>query len=127
MRLIPTKGFLVCRELSSNQKTASGLILPKDRDKDVTDVGVAIVEEYTPTEDKCLDIVKGSVIVYRGFLRFAGQLGELYGEERGCDVFLLHHDDVLLEILEPCTIGCEVQYTVRDEHVKARKNPDKSR
>ena len=125
MRLIPTKGFLVCRELESDKRTASGLILPKDRDKDVTDVGVAMVMEYTPTEDKRLNIIQGSIIVYRGFLRFAGQLGDLYGEERNCNVFFLHHDDVLLEVLEPCVIGQEVQYTVKDQHVKARKNTDK--
>ena len=54
----------------------------------------------------------GDQIIYRGFLRFANQVGELLGSNRDCEFFLLNLDDILATVSGPGTVGVDGEYEV---------------
>ena len=120
--LTPLPGFLICKEYPTKYQTKAGLYLPISRDKNVTSEGVATVVSFAEDKSNPRNISTEDIIVYRGFLRFVGQLGDVYGAERSCDVFILHQDDVLGVITGPCVVGKVGEYVVEMSDAKNRKN-----
>jgi co-chaperonin GroES (HSP10) len=95
-----------------SDKTFSGLVIPKDVDKEVTSEGAAVVLEVSPKRGQDVPFSVGDKIVYRGFLRFCNQVGEMFGEHRSCEYFLLNIDDALAVISGAGTIGLYDEYEV---------------
>lgn len=112
MRIRPMPGWVLCKTLPHSTKTASGLFIPKDIDKDVTSEGVAEVIEVRPKEGMPAPFKEGDKIVYRGFLRFCNQLGEFFDEHRSCEYFMLNIDDALAVVTGPVTVGLYSEYEV---------------
>jgi co-chaperonin GroES (HSP10) len=94
------------------QCTQSGIFLPTDVDKDVTSEGVAEVLEITPKRGHPAPVEIGDKIVYRGFLRFCNQMGEIYGSQRNCEYFLLNLEDMLAVVTGPTRIGLYGEYEI---------------
>lgn len=112
MKIKPMPGWVLCRTLPHAEKTAGGLFIAKDVDKEVTSEGVAEVLDITPKHGHTSPFAKGDKIVYRGFLRFCNQVGELFGEHRSCEYFLLNIEDALAVVNGPTTIGLFGEYEV---------------
>lgn len=112
MKLRPMPGWVLCKTLPHKTQTASGLYLPKDVDTEVTSEGVAEVIDVAPKDGMPLDFKAGDIIIYRGFLRFCNQMGELFGEQRSCEYFLLNIDDALGVVTGPTTVGLYGEYEV---------------
>jgi co-chaperonin GroES (HSP10) len=112
MKIRPMPGWALCRTLPHAEKTAGGIFIPKDVDKEVTSEGVAEVLDITPKRGGSIPFEKGDKIIYRGFLRFCNQVGEMYGEHRACEYFLLNLDDALAVVTGPTTVGLYGEYEV---------------
>ena len=112
MKIKPMPGWVLCRTLEHSTKTASGLFIPKDVDKEVTSEGVAEVLDVNPKHGHESPFAAGDKIIYRGFLRFCNQVGEMFGEHRSCQYFLLNIDDALAVVGGPCTVGLYDEYEV---------------
>lgn len=112
MRVRPMPGWVLCKTLPHSTKTASGLFIPKDVDKEVTSEGVAEVLEISPKHGHAAPFSVGDKIIYRGFLRFCNQVGEMFGEHRSCEYFLLNIDDALAVVTGPTSIGLYNEYEV---------------
>jgi hypothetical protein len=108
--LIPMPGWALCRTLPHRETLASGLVLPKDIDKDVTSEGVAEVLRVTAPHVGPAGVGVGDKIVYRGFLRFANPVGAILGSHRDCEYFLLNLRDALAVVEGPGTIGLTGEY-----------------
>ena len=115
MRIRPMPGWALCKAVPHSEKTASGLFIPKDIDKEVTSEGVAEVLEVVPKDGVPLDFKAGDVIVYRGFLRFCNQMGEFFGEHRSCSYFMLNVEDALGVITGSVTVGLYNEYEVKSD------------
>jgi co-chaperonin GroES (HSP10) len=95
-----------------------GLIMPKDMDKDVVTEGVAEVISVGPGKvmksgRRGVMLVKpGMKVMYRGFLRFAHQLGDVFGEEKASGIFMLKIDDILCEVEGPGRFGEYGEYVL---------------
>jgi len=103
-------------------KSKGGLILSKDMDKDVKSEGVAKVVAATPKrkdDGSLTDAVlsPGDFIVYRGFLRFANQIGDLFGKDKNSQVFLLNLDDVLAVVEGEGSIGLYDEFEIGGSNV----------
>ena len=105
-------GWALCKTLPHVTQTASGIILAKDIDKDVTSEGVAEVIEVCPKDNVSAQFEAGDKVVYRGFLRFCNQFGEFFGEQRSCSYFMLNIEDVLGVVSGPITVGMYGEYEV---------------
>jgi len=108
-------GWAVCRGLKAEFRSESGLIIAKDPDKEVITEGVAEVLDYTPKRGQThlpQAIKLGDIILYRGFLRYANQVGEVYGADKGCDFFLLNIDDVLATVEGSGTLGAYGEFKI---------------
>tara|TARA_B100000073_G_scaffold196309_1_gene162639 strand:- start:24 stop:314 length:291 start_codon:yes stop_codon:yes gene_type:complete len=93
--------------------TSSGIIITKDVDENVTSEGVAEILAITPkTAGEELPMSEGDKIIYRGFLRFCNQLGDLHGSTRNSEFFLINVDDLLAVVSGPCKIGLYGEYIV---------------
>ena len=112
MIIRPMQGWVLCKTLPHATRTASGLYIPKDIDKDVTSEGVAEILRVTPKEGMEAPVSVGDKIVYRGFLRFCNQMGDYFGENRSCSYFLLNIDDILGVLTGPVTVGLHSEYEV---------------
>jgi co-chaperonin GroES (HSP10) len=112
MTLTPLPGWALCRTLEHSMETTSGLVLPKDIDKDVKSEGAAIVVAVTPPHKGLAGIEVGDKILYRGFLRFANQVGHFLGSQRDCEYFFLNVKDVLAVIEGTGSIGLHGEYRV---------------
>ena len=112
MRLKPMPGWVLCKTHPHKTETASGLVLPKDVDTEVTSEGVAEVVALCPKRGAAAPFSPGDKILYRGFLRFCNQFGEMFGEHRNCEYFLLNIDDALAVVSGPATIGLYGEYEV---------------
>lgn len=110
--LRPMPGWALCRTLQHQTKTQSGLILVTEIDKNVQSEGVAVIERVTPLEGMPAGVKEGDTVIYRGFLRFANQVGNLMGVDRDCEFFLLNLQDVLAVVAGPCTVGIHGEYVV---------------
>lgn len=86
--------------------------MPKGVDDEVTSEGVAIVLDVEPKPGTPKVLYPGDAVIYRGFLRFCNQVGEVFGEDRSCEYFLLNIDDVLATVDGPVTIGLYGEYEV---------------
>lgn len=106
-------GWALCRTVPHAEKTASGLILVTEIDKNVQSEGVAVVERVSPLEGMPPGVEVGDQIIYRGFLRFANQVGNLMGVQRDCEFFLLNLQDVLAIVSGPGTVGIRGEYEVK--------------
>lgn len=97
----PMGSWVLCTPMKVTKEFGdSGLVIAVDEDKTVSE-GVAIVvatgpgirigdsSEYTPC-----GVGKGDHVIYRGFLRFAMQIGDLYGKEKR-DLFLIKAEDLV--------------------------------
>jgi len=99
--LTPLGSWLLCKGLKPKERTKSGLWVPTDWDKNVRSEGVAEVVRVGP--GKVLDdgtivphgIQPGDRIIYRGFLRYAWQFGDLLESEKSSDFFMIDAFDVL--------------------------------
>tara|TARA_Y100000296_G_C4959404_1_gene150199 strand:- start:18 stop:350 length:333 start_codon:yes stop_codon:yes gene_type:complete len=108
-------GWVVCRGLKAEFTSGSGLIIAKDPDKEVMTEGVAEVLDYAPKrgmERAPKALQPGEIILYRGFLRYANQVGDVYGADKGCDFFLLNIDDVLAVVEGPATLGAYGEFKI---------------
>jgi len=97
----PQTGWALCRALTPMQTTPSGLHLAMDLDKNVKGEGMATVVaisslKWATKAHKASiphGIPVGAKVLYRGFLRFAQQFGDLF-DTKGCEYFLLSIDDI---------------------------------
>jgi co-chaperonin GroES (HSP10) len=110
--LRPMPGWALCRTSPHSLTTKSGLILPTEIDKNVRSEGVAIIEAVCPKRGAPAGVEVGDQVLYRGFLRFANQVGELLGGKRDCERFLINLDDILAIVSGPGTIGVNGEYEV---------------
>ena len=108
----PLHNWIFCRPVSPKTETESGLIMPKDFDKDVVTEGVAEVIHVGPGkvhEETGLvvdhGIRPGDKVLYRGFLRYAQQLGDMFGCNKSSDVFAISADDLLAVVEGSGTLG----------------------
>ena len=106
----PTKArvmgnWILCRGMTPKTMTKSGLHMPKDFDRDVVTEGVAEVIGVGPGEfnkktgiytDHGIEV--GERVVYRGFLRYAEQVGDLFGGERASEYFFINAKDLLCTV-----------------------------
>lgn len=109
--------WLFCRAMKAQTTRKSGLVLPKDMDKDVVSEGVAEIVAVGPGEfrEDLGDYVDhglrpGDRILYRGFLRYAQQFGDLFGGEKGSSYFLLNAKDALATVNGEGTLGYYDEY-----------------
>lgn len=109
----PMPGWALCRAAPHSLKTKSGLILVTEIDQNVRSEGVAVVEAVTPLQGDTSEVAPGDQIVYRGFLRFANQVGNLMGTERDCEFFLLNLQDALMVVSGPGVVGIHGEYEVK--------------
>jgi co-chaperonin GroES (HSP10) len=112
MTLIPLPGWVLCRTLEHKTTTSSGLFLPKDVDKDVKSEGAAMIVAVTPPHVGPAGVEVGDKILYRGFLRFANQVGHLLGSDRDCEYFFLSAKDILAVVEGSGSIGLHGEYQV---------------
>jgi co-chaperonin GroES (HSP10) len=111
--------WILCRAVRPSNAAGGGLIMPKDFDKEVVTEGVAEVisvgqGKWLPESGTFLDhgLRPGDKILYRGFLRYAHQLGEIFGEEKSTDIFALSADDVMATLEGSGTIGYYDEYRI---------------
>ena len=103
--------WLLVRPLKPLSATRGGILLPFDPESKTVSEGVGSVVSVGPGKllrnGQFLDhgIHAGDRIIYRGFLTFAHQLGDIFGMERNTDVFALSADDVLAVVEGEGTIG----------------------
>lgn len=100
----PLGNWIVCAPLKPKQKQGS-LVIPKDLEDKTVSEGVAEVVRVGPgiwlgDLEEYLDhgLRPGDKIIYRGFLRFAYQVGDLFGGANIRDYFLLDAKDALAKI-----------------------------
>jgi co-chaperonin GroES (HSP10) len=92
--------------------SAGGILYAKDFDEQVVSEGAAEVVAANPLvrikstrAEVPHGIQVGDRILFRGFLRFAQALGDLYGAEKSSDIFLLNVTDVLAILEGSGTVG----------------------
>jgi len=114
----PMNGWLLCRALQPEEKSGDLWIPTVVQDKVISE-GVAEILAAGPGplhEDSGvrlpMGIEVGDKVLYRGFLRFAQQVGDHYGEKVGANVFLLNVSDVLATVEGPGTIGLYGEYVL---------------
>jgi co-chaperonin GroES (HSP10) len=108
-------GWVVCKGIPPDFQSESGLFIAKDPDKEVRTEGVAEVLSYAPKrgmERAPLALSPGDKIIYRGFLRYANQVGEVFEADKGCDFFLLSIDDVLAIVEGSGTLGAYGEFKI---------------
>ena len=110
--LIPMPGWALCKAVPHDLQRSSGLILPTEIDKNVTSEGVAEIVSVTPPHVGPAGVSVGDKVIYRGFLRFANQVGNIHGSHRDCEFFLINLKDVLAIVEGPGTIGINGEYRV---------------
>jgi co-chaperonin GroES (HSP10) len=114
----PLDDWVLCRALPTDNRFAgSDLIMPKDMDKDVVTEGVAEVLAVGPGKmmkhGRGVMLIKpGTKVIYRGFLRFAHQLGDLFGADKASEIFFLKSDDILCEVEGPGRVGEYGEYVL---------------
>jgi len=108
----PAVGWLLCRMIRPPAASAGGILFAKDFDEQVVSEGAAEVIAANPLmrikasrAEVPHGIKVGDRILFRGFLRFAQALGDLYGAEKPSDVFLLNVTDVLAILEGSGTVG----------------------
>jgi co-chaperonin GroES (HSP10) len=106
-------GWALCRAAPHSLKTKSGLYLATEIDKNVQSEGVAVIESVVPREGMPAGVSAGDQVIYRGFLRFANQVGNLMGVDRDCEFFLLNLQDILAVVSGPGTVGVHGEYEVQ--------------
>lgn len=116
----PLDGWVLCRAFRPRLNVGK-LVLPSTiEDKNVVSEGVAKVVasgpgplgpkgKRTPT-----GLEKGDKILYRGFLRFGHQLGDMFGADATALIFLLDIRDVLGVVEGPGTIGLYGEYVFEE-------------
>jgi len=119
MKLTPQPGWVLCKNISPTQERGK-LIVPVNEDQTVSE-GVAEIVEVSPLHRVVRATVSsaeafpqnelrnGDKIVYRGFLRFAHQVGELFGANPR-DYFFLQIGDVLAVVEGSGNIGFYGEY-----------------
>jgi len=112
----PQTSWLLCR-LCPQTFSSGHILLPVDPNEKVTGEGVAEVVAahplYRPRSRKAViahGIGVGDKVLFRGFLRYAQGVGELYGAGHPGDVFLLHVDDVLALVEGAGTLGKDNEF-----------------
>lgn len=110
--LRPMPGWALCQASAHSLTTKSGLVLVTEIDKNVRTEGVASIKALSPKPGIPAGVEVGDQIIYRGFLRFANQVGELLGSNRDCEFFLLNLDDILATVSGPGTVGVDGEYEV---------------
>jgi len=107
MGQIQAKGeWIICEAMVPVTESPSGLWLGKDMDKDVVTEGVAIVRsigEGKVTKKGTVippPVKVGDKVIYKGYLRYAHQMGTLFGHKRDSRVFAIKSDD-----LQAVTVG----------------------
>lgn len=115
----PMDDWVLLRALKpTNAFGESGLVMPKDLDKDVVSEGVAEVISVGPGPVMksgargAMLMEPGDMVLYRGFLRFAHQLGDIYGEGKASGIFMLKRDDILAVVEGPGTLGEYGEYVL---------------
>lgn len=111
-RTKPNIGWLLCQMIRPPAVSAGGILLTKDFDEQVVTEGVAEVIAANPlmrvkkTQAEVEHGIQvGDRILFRGFLRFAQALGDLYGAQKPSDIFLINVTDVLAVLEGNGTIG----------------------
>lgn len=112
MKLTPMPGWALCMAAPHSAQTASGLFIASEIDTNVQSEGVAEIVAIVPKDGMPLDTKPGDKVIYRGFLRFANQVGHYLGSKRDCEFFLLNVDDILAVVEKSCTIGINGEYRV---------------
>ena len=113
----PMNGWLLCKALEPSKKYGKLWKPETAEDREVTGSGVAEVLAAGPGplhEESGvrmpMGVEVGELILYRGFLRFAQQVGEQFGERKGSKVFFLHISDVLATVTGPGAVGLHGEY-----------------
>lgn len=111
----PLGNWVLCRAVEPTSVTDSGLVMPKDFDKDVVTEGVATVVAVGPglwsSEQGAYVpplLTPDETVVYRGFLRFAHQFEDAQGRKH----FMLDVKDILLSVKGPGTVGRYDEYRI---------------
>lgn len=112
MKLTPMPGWALCMAAPHSAQTASGLFIASEIDTNVKSEGVAEIISARPRDGIPMGVSPGDKVIYRGFLRFANQVGHILGSQRDCEFFLLNLDDILAVVEKPCTIGINGEYRV---------------
>lgn len=110
--LIPMPGWALCKTAPHSTTAISGIYLPTDIDKNVKSEGVAEIVAFTAPHVGPSGVEVGDKVIYRGFLRFANQVGHLLGSDRDCEFFLLNLKDVLAVVEGSGVIGINGEYRV---------------
>lgn len=115
----PMEDWVLCRALDpQNSFGTSKLIMPKDMDKDVVSEGVAQVLAVGPGslskrgKRNTMLVGVGDRVLYRGFLRFAHQVGETFGEDKASKVFFLKVADILAVVEGEGSLGYYGEYVL---------------
>lgn len=115
----PLPGWVLCRRMRPS--TQSKLVIPNLEDRPVSE-GVGEVVAVMPTtrtrtakgesvEYPQNEIKVGDKVLYRGFLEFANQVGELCGESPK-ELFLLHLGDILAVLDGEGVVGYHGEYRI---------------
>jgi co-chaperonin GroES (HSP10) len=124
MKLTPQPGWVLCKNIPPVQEQGK-LIVPVNQDQTVSE-GVAEIEAVSPLHrvvQKTIhspetfpqnELKKGDRILYRGFLRFANQVGELFGGSPR-DYFFLQMGDVLAVVEGEGNIGFYGEYRLGEK------------
>ena len=121
MTLTPQPGWVLCKALRPAEMIGK-LHAPIDHDKTVSE-GVAEVVEVSSLHRVRQsnkesaetfpqnELKKGDKVIYRGFLRYAHQVGEMFGG-RPTDFFFLQMGDVLAVVEGQGTVGFYGEFQV---------------
>jgi co-chaperonin GroES (HSP10) len=112
MKLIPMPGWALCKAVAHATQTTAGIIIPGDIDKNVTSEGVAEVVRVGDPHVGPAGVEPGDKVIYRGFLRFANQVGNIHGSTRDCEFFLINLRDILAVVEGSGTVGINGEYRV---------------
>jgi len=112
-KIRPLPGWALCKTLEAKTTSSGGILLVTDVDKNVTSEGVAQILEINSKDGDHCPISIGDNVVYRGFLRFCNQVGEMYDTDRNCEYFLLSIDDILAVVSGPATVGLYGEYEIK--------------
>lgn len=113
----PNVGWLLCRMVRPPDISTGGILFAKDFDEQVVTEGVAEVIAANPLmrvkatqAEVAHGIQVGDRVLFRGFLRFAQALGDLYGAQKPSDIFLINVTDVLAILEGSGTVGRYDEY-----------------
>jgi co-chaperonin GroES (HSP10) len=111
----PIGDWLLCEALPPKFCTGK-LVMPISEDKDVVTEGVAKVlsiGDGIHTDSGAViphGVRPGDLVLFRGFLRYAQSVGDMFGAVRASKIFFVKVQDVLAIVEGPGTLGYYSEY-----------------